>query len=118
MQQEMRQDARQLDARLELGMHRDHISYEQPLSIERGTIPEGKRDDPWACFYGTPSTGQSKCPCGYCRDGLDCCPANAKYSENHRLSCGHPIGRRCACVKVRREPISETEAFALLARSN
>ena len=44
-----------------------------------------------------------------CRDRISCGP--------HR-PCGHPVNSPlCACVKVRREPISAEKAFALLARS-
>ena len=32
-------------------------------------------------------------------------------------TCGHRFGELCACVKVRKEPITAHEAFLLLARS-
>jgi len=70
--------------------------------------------DPWKCYYGS-LEGCSIC--GYCRGDVTDAATQSSIGPRNRRDCGHAKSNQlCTCRKVR-EPITEREAFLLLARS-
>lgn len=107
-----------------LGVPPGHAASPHHTDRFRNLTPEGKRDDPWSCYYGQPSNHfnddgeynhSGRCICGYCRDGIDCCPIFSKHSVMERRPCGHDTeSPACACIKTRKEPISDKMIERLL----